>query len=169
MDAVSPRVASATAPNSTSATRRNRGSGGSVLIRAGALTVDRGEINVDNYGSGPGGKLLLRGDNQLALSNGTNVHSVSQANGSGAAVTLRSTAGGSLSADNSIVAVGSNGAGNSGKLVVSGGQVSLTNGAQLTSTAQSTGMWRRDHESGATASCSTATRPASPRPQWARG
>ena len=116
------------------------GNGGSVFIRSGALAIDNSEINADNYGSGPGGKLLLRGDNQLALSNGTNVHSVSQANGSGAAVTLRSTAGGSLSADNSIVAVGSNGAGNSGKLVVSGGQVSLTNGAQLTSTAQSTGI-----------------------------
>jgi filamentous hemagglutinin family protein len=114
------------------------GSGGSVFIRAGALTIDASEINADNYGSGAGGKLILRGDSQLALTNGGNVHSFAQASGSGAAIILRSTTG-TLTADNSIVAVGSNSSGNSGKLVVSGGQVVLTNGAQLTSIAQSTG------------------------------
>ena len=107
------------------------GSGGSVFIRSRALTIDASEINADNYGSGAGGKLLLRGDNQLALGDGAYVHSFAQANGSGAAVILRSATGGTLSADNSTVAVGSNGAGNSGKLVVRGDQMSLTNGARL--------------------------------------
>lgn len=115
------------------------GSGGSVFIRSGALAIDSSEINADNYGSGPGGKLLLRGDNQLALSNGANVHSIAQANGGGAAVILRSATGGILSADTSGVAVGSDAAGNSGKLVLRGGQVSLTNGTQVVSIAQSTG------------------------------
>jgi filamentous hemagglutinin family protein len=117
----------------------NLSSGGSVFIRSGALSIDASEINADNYGSGQGGTLFLRGDGQLALSDSAYVHSFAQASGSGAAVILRSATGGTLSAENSIVAVGSNGAGNSGKLVVSGGQISLTNGAQLTSTVQSTG------------------------------
>jgi filamentous hemagglutinin family protein len=115
------------------------GSGGSVFIRAGALTIDASEINADNYGSGLGGLLLLRGDGQLALTDGAYVHSFAQASGGGAAVILRSATGGTLSADNSAVAVGSNAAGNSGKLVLRGDQVSLSNGARLASTAQSTG------------------------------
>jgi filamentous hemagglutinin family protein len=117
----------------------NLGSGGSVFIRSGALTIDASEINADNYGSGQGGTLFLRGDAQLALSDSAYVHSLAQASGSGAAVILHSATGGTLTADNSIVAVGSNGAGNSGKLVVTGGQISLTNGAQFMSTAQSAG------------------------------
>jgi filamentous hemagglutinin family protein len=114
-------------------------SGGSVFIRSGALMIDASEINADNNGSDPGGKLLLRGDDQLALSNGSYVHSLARANGSGAAVILHSATGGTLSADNSIIAVGSNGAGNAGKLVVRGDHVLLTNGAQLTSTTVSAG------------------------------
>jgi filamentous hemagglutinin family protein len=115
------------------------GGDGSVFIRSGELMIDASEVNADNYGSGPGGKLVLRAKDQLTLSDGASVHSFAQANGSGAAVSLRSSTGGTLSVDNSMVAAGSNGAGNSGKLVVTGGQVSLTNGAQLTSNAQSTG------------------------------
>jgi filamentous hemagglutinin family protein len=117
----------------------NLGSGGSVFIRSGALTIDASEINADNYGSGQGGTLFLRGDAQLALSDSAYVHSFARASGSGAVVIVRSANGGTLSVDNSMVAVGSNGAGNSGKLVVSGDRISLTNGAQLTSIAQSTG------------------------------
>jgi filamentous hemagglutinin family protein len=117
----------------------NLGSGGSVFIRSGALTIDASKINADNYGAGPGGVLLLRGDEQLALTDGANVHSFAQASGSGAAVILRSAIGGTLTADKSIVAVGSNSTGNSGKLVLRGDQVSLTNDAQLASTANSTG------------------------------
>src|SRR5215469_10026709 len=117
----------------------NLGSGGSVFIRSGALTIDASNINADNYGSGAGGKLVLRGDNRLALTDGASVHSFAQASGSGTAVILRSATGGTLTADNSIVAVGSNAAGNSGKLVVRGDQVSLTDGAQINSTALSTG------------------------------
>ena len=42
----------------------NLGSGGSVFIRSGALTIDASEIDADNYGSGSGGTLALRGDSQ---------------------------------------------------------------------------------------------------------
>jgi hypothetical protein len=103
------------------------------------LTIDASTINADNYGSGPGGKVVLRGDDQLALRNDAIVRSLAQANGGGAGVILRSAPGGTLSADNSTIVVGSKSAGNSGKLMVSGGQVSLTNGAMLISSAQSTG------------------------------
>ena len=37
----------------------NLGSGGSVFIRSGALTIDASEINADNYGSGSGGRALV--------------------------------------------------------------------------------------------------------------
>jgi filamentous hemagglutinin family protein len=64
----------------------NLGSGGSVFIRSGALTIEASEINADNYGAGSGGVLRLRGDEKLVLSNSANVHSIAQGNGSGAAV-----------------------------------------------------------------------------------
>jgi filamentous hemagglutinin family protein len=65
-----------------------RGSGGSVYLRAGTLTIDASEVNADNYGSGPGGTILLRGDSQITLSDGAYVHAVAYSSGSGADVTI---------------------------------------------------------------------------------
>jgi len=65
-----------------------RGSGGSVFIDAGALTISASEINGDNRGAGSGGKILLRADNQIALSGGVNVHAVALSSGRGADVTI---------------------------------------------------------------------------------
>jgi hypothetical protein len=49
------------------------GNGGSVFIRSGALTIDASTIAADNFGSGPGGQLVLRGDNQITIRNGASV------------------------------------------------------------------------------------------------
>ena len=77
----------------------NLGSGGSVFIRSGALTIDASEINADNYGSGAGGMLFLRGDNQVTLSNGTYVHALAQGSGSGAGVVISTAPAGAISVD----------------------------------------------------------------------
>jgi hypothetical protein len=102
------------------------GAGGSVFIRSGALTIDASEINADNYGSGAGGTLFLRGDSQVALSNGANVHSISMGSGSGARVTISTTPSGAISADASTVQTGSTGPGNGGPLTIETGQLMLT-------------------------------------------
>src|SRR6266446_3670712 len=118
---------------------QNLGSGGSVFIRAGALTIEASEINADNYGSGPGGVLSLRADSQITLSNAARVHAIAQASGPGGDIVIRTSPGGSVSVDSSVVAVGSLAAGDSGQLSVATGQLSLTNGAALQSDAQGSG------------------------------
>ena len=114
---------------------RSLGSGGSVFIRSGALTIDASEINGDNYGSGPGGVLSLRGDHQVALSNGASVHALALGSGTGAGVTISTTPSGAIWADASTVQVGTRprGSGNGGPLSLETGQLTLTNGAALTS------------------------------------
>jgi filamentous hemagglutinin family protein len=118
---------------------KNLGSGGSVFIRSGALTIDASEINADNYGSGPGGQLALQADSQITLSSTANVHALAQASGTGGDIVIRTSPGGGISVANSIVAVGSLAAGDSGQLSVATGQLSLTNGAALRSDAQGSG------------------------------
>src|SRR5437899_7312169 len=73
---------------------KNLGSGGSVFIRAGALTINSSEINADNYGSGAGGMLSLRGDSGITLSGSTSVHAVAQSAGRGPDIVV--TTAGSL-------------------------------------------------------------------------
>src|SRR6516164_8184031 len=75
----------------------NRGSGGSVFIRSGALTIDASEINADNFGAGSGGMLALRGDSQIALS-GAKVHAVAQSTGPSSDIVV--TTAGSLALTN---------------------------------------------------------------------
>ncbi|MBV8736320.1 MAG: filamentous hemagglutinin N-terminal domain-containing protein, partial [Alphaproteobacteria bacterium] len=115
------------------------GSGGSVFIHSGALTIDASQINADNYGSGPGGQLILRGDSQVALTNDANVHSVAMGSGSGAGVMISSAPSGAISADASTVLTGSTASGNGGMLSIAAGQLSLTNGAALRSDVQAAG------------------------------
>jgi hypothetical protein len=121
---------------------KNLGSGGSVFIRAGALTIDASEINGDNYGLGPGGELSLRGDNQITLSNSANVHAVAMGSGSGANVLLSTAPAGSISADAAMVMTDTQGPGNGGAISIQGGQLTLTNGAALTSSTEGSGNGR---------------------------
>ena len=52
--------------------------GGSVFVNAGTLMVNASIINADNYGSGSGGTVALRGDRTLMLRNGSNVYSLAR-------------------------------------------------------------------------------------------
>jgi filamentous hemagglutinin family protein len=115
------------------------GSGGSVFIRSGALTIDASEINGDNYGSGPGGQLVLRGEDQVTLSNSASVHAVALGSGSGARLTISTAPSGVISADASTVQTGSTGPGNGGPLTIETGRLTLTHGAGFTSAAQGSG------------------------------
>jgi filamentous hemagglutinin family protein len=47
--------------------------GGSVFIRSGALTIDQSTIAANNSGSGPGGQIVLQGNSQVTLRDGTSV------------------------------------------------------------------------------------------------
>jgi filamentous hemagglutinin family protein len=123
------------------------GNGGSVFIRSGALMIDAGTINGDNFSSNPGGALVLRGDDQVTLTNSTAVaanrtivSAIARGSGSGAEVTISTAAGGAISANaNSLVQLGSADAGGAGGLSVSAGKLTLSNGAQFTNIAQGTG------------------------------
>jgi len=107
--------------------RTNLGSGGSVFIRAGALTIDASEVNADNYGSGPGGVLSLRGDNQITLSSGGNVHAVAMSSGSGADVLLSTAPTGSILADAAMIMTDTFGRGSGGSISIVAGQLALQN------------------------------------------
>jgi hypothetical protein len=115
------------------------GAGGSVFIHAGALTIDASEIGADNYGSGPGGVIALRGETQVALSNGTLVHAAALGSGGGAGISIATAPAGAISADASLVLTSSTGPGSAGPLAASTGQLTLTNGAELASITQGTG------------------------------
>jgi filamentous hemagglutinin family protein len=117
----------------------NLGSGGSVFIRSGQLTIDASEINADHYGPGPSGQLVLRGDNQVKLTNAAIVHSVAFGAGNGAAIAVITGPSGVISADNALVIGGSAGLGDGGSVSAMGGQLTLTNGAQLLSVGQASG------------------------------
>jgi filamentous hemagglutinin family protein len=72
--------------------QRNSGSGGSVFIRGGMLTVNGGSgistINGDNYGSGAGGRLVLHADGNITLSQ-SSVHANVLGDGKGAAISVK--------------------------------------------------------------------------------
>lgn len=114
------------------------GSGGSVFIRSGALTIDASEINGDNYGPGPGGVLSLRGDNQIILNNSANVHAVAMGSGNGASITI---VAGQLTLQNGTnVFAQSSGSGSGGDVIVSvGGSLTIDSGASLGTIAAAQG------------------------------
>jgi filamentous hemagglutinin family protein len=114
------------------------GAGGSVFIHAGALTIDASEIGADNYGSGSGGVIALRGETQVALSNSTSVHAAALGSG-GAGIFVSTAPSGTISADAILVLTASTGSGSAGPLTASTGQLTLTNGGQLASITQGTG------------------------------
>jgi filamentous hemagglutinin family protein len=115
------------------------GAGGSVFIRSGTLTIDASTINADTYGSGAGGQLILRGDRQVALSDGADVHAIAYGSGSGAGMIVSTAPTGVISADSGTVQTGSAGPGKAGLLSVSTGRLTLTNGALLGSDAAGNG------------------------------
>jgi filamentous hemagglutinin family protein len=119
--------------------RTNFGSGGSVLIRSGDLTIDASSIRANNFGSGPGGQLVLRGDHQVMLSGGALVQAVAVSSGSGADVSISTSPAGTISAEAATVETRSAGPGNGGALSIETGKLTLANKAAFNSFAQSTG------------------------------
>jgi large exoprotein involved in heme utilization and adhesion len=120
--------------------RTNLGSGGSVFIRSGALTVDAGQINADNYGSRSGGQLAIQADGDVVLSNGATVRATSFGSGSGASVTV--TAGGLTMSDRGTSIVSSTSptaSGSAGSVSVMGSQIAIRRGAEVASTTAGTG------------------------------
>ena len=73
----------------TNSSRLDVSSGGNVFIRSGALTIDGSEINGDNRGSGPGGRLVLRADGDITLSRSTTVHADVYGSGTGGAISVK--------------------------------------------------------------------------------
>src|SRR5262249_22647326 len=108
-------------------------------IRSGTLTISASTISADNFGSGVGGELMLNADSQIALSNNANVHAVARGAGSGGSVVILTSPTGTVSALAATVTTGSVGSGNAGPLSVATGQLSLTNGASLKSSALGSG------------------------------
>jgi hypothetical protein len=64
-----------------------------------ASTVNASEINADNYGSGSGSVLSLRGDNQFMLSNGSKIHAMAMSSGNDVDVMLSTRPTVNISAD----------------------------------------------------------------------
>ncbi len=114
----------------------NRGSGGSVLIRASALTVDASEIDADNFGAGNGGRIVLHGDDQVTVTDGAYVHAMAMASGQGAGITMRTASGGSVTIDGSTVLAGSMAAGDGGIVDIAAPVVTVRDGAAFVGTAK---------------------------------
>jgi hypothetical protein len=71
----------------------NLGSGASVFIRSGALTIDTSQINADNYGAGAGGSVVVSVDGQLLIegestANYSGVSSQSRSGGTGGSISV---------------------------------------------------------------------------------
>ena len=119
----------------------NLGSGGSVFVRAGALRVDNSTILANNYGSGPGGLISLRGKNRVALRNGTIVKADTApgSSGSGGSISLHAKDRIALSGGTVVVAV-TNGTGKGGGITVStapSGSISADNAIVATESSSS--------------------------------
>lgn len=103
------------------------------------MTIDASEIGADNYGSGSGGVIALRGETRVALTNGTSIHAAALGSGSGAGIFVSTAPSGMISADASLVLTGSIGSGSARPVAATTGQLNLTNGAELASITQGTG------------------------------
>jgi hypothetical protein len=120
--------------------RANRGSGGSVFVRAGALTINSSEINADNYGSGAGGMISLRGDSEVALSGSTSVHAVAQSVGRGADIVVESAGSLAITTGSTVSATTSGlGAGGDVRVTAETLMISSFNGVSSDSMASGNG------------------------------
>jgi len=121
------------------ASGENGGTGGSVFIRAGDLSVSASDIGADNNGSGPGGVLSLHGDRTVAISNGATVRADANGAGRGADASIGTTAGGTVTLDAATVRTVAFAAGDSGTVAINTGALTLRNGAVVQSAATDRG------------------------------
>jgi large exoprotein involved in heme utilization and adhesion len=116
----------------------NRGSGGSVFVTAGAMTMDAvSVVNADNFGVGTGGSVTINAGT-LSISNGSSISSSTAA--AGAAGTVSVLVNGQLSIDGAVSsllhsAIFSNAfigsSGNAGQVSVTADSLSITNGGRI--------------------------------------
>jgi filamentous hemagglutinin family protein len=114
------------------------GSGGSVFIRSGALTINASEINADNYRAGPGGQIALRADGQIALANGASVHAGGVGVGRGGSV-MATTEASNIDLDNSSINADTKGAGNAGDVSVRAAALNIFNNGVISSGTSGSG------------------------------
>jgi filamentous hemagglutinin family protein len=72
---------------------RAEASGGTIVMRAGDLTIDASTLNDDNYGSGAGGRIELNADGAITVENDAHVHANARSTGPGGRILIT---GGSL-------------------------------------------------------------------------
>ncbi len=131
----------------------NKGSGGSIFVRGGTVTIDSGGgLEASNFGAGPGGRISVFADSQIALSNGARIHAFALAAGRGGDISLATGPGGNITATGgtgslTLVDVGSAPSGpraalptgGSGRLTVSTGRLTLSNNVIFGSEVQGSG------------------------------
>jgi filamentous hemagglutinin family protein len=119
--------------------RINLGSGGSVFIRAGALTIDASNINADNYGSNPGGSVVVSAGS-LMLANGGQILDRTLASGDAGSILV--TVSDQLTIDSSagIFSQARPGStGNAGTVAVTVGSVSILNSGAISGSTFASG------------------------------
>lgn len=95
--------------------RNGMTSGGSVFIGGGSIAIDNSIVDADNFGAGPGGKIVLRGDDAITLSNGANIQGNSESSGTAPNIAVSAA---NLTLDQSNIASGSSGVGAGGNIAV---------------------------------------------------
>ena len=120
-------------------TTADLGSGGSVFVRAGSLTVDNSAILANNFGSGSGGLISLRGKNRVTLRNGTLVQADARpgSTGSGGSIAVHSR---TLTVDNSIIKANTLGSGPGGSISLHAkDRIAFSNGAEVVASTAGSG------------------------------
>jgi filamentous hemagglutinin family protein len=110
------------------------GSGGSVFIRSGALSIDASEINADNYGQTGGGQISLSADGGVTVQNGSFIRADAHSTGAGADIAIATGSGGNVAIGHSVLSTSAFQGGPAGNInVAAGGGVVITEGGFIDS------------------------------------
>jgi filamentous hemagglutinin family protein len=99
--------------------------GGSIYVRAGALTVNGSMMIAVNTSAGPAGVIDLVGEQQLTISGGSLVESISFAEGNGASIQIT---GGDIGVDRSGIYSSGIGSGDGGTITIKAESVTIAEG-----------------------------------------
>ena len=112
--------------------------GGTVAIRGGTIGVQASKIEADTHGSESGGQITMFAAGTMALGDGTTVRALAQGGGPGSDIVLATESAGGIEVSNAAVLVGGTAGGPGGLLSVTTGQLTVSDGASLTSKALGT-------------------------------